>query len=194
MTSSLVQIVLRLCVMKDAKMSFFTTLYMKHIVMFFIPPCLLKEHPLLVILCFHFLSLLHTDSYIFFSPMVAFSLCRAFFFFFQNVRNWSFSRFRCCSSTVLDLPLFIYSCSLSYHGSHVINHTSSHHNFSVAPFLTPLPLHLYAGCYFDKYTLRTHYLPLQCLWNVDRAAQYSTFACFQSSFLEPSILCCTRIL
>jgi len=81
--------------------------------------------------------------------------------------------------------------------SHIINHTSSHHNFSVAPIFIPLPHalhHLQAGCYFDKYTLPTHYLPLQCLWNVDHAAQYTTFTCFQSSFLETFILCSTRML
>lgn len=104
--------------------------------------------------------------------------------------------FRFCSSTLLDLPLFMYSYSLSYHGPILLT-TRLPITISLCSHLYSAPYalhHLHAGCYFDKYTLPTHYLPLQCLWNVDHAAQYTTFTCFQSSFLEPFILCSTRIL
>jgi len=56
------------------------------------------------------------------------------------VRNWSFSPFfRFGSSTLLDLPLFIYSYPLSYHGPILLTTRLSHHNFSVAPIFIPLP-------------------------------------------------------
>jgi hypothetical protein len=104
--------------------------------LFFILPLLLKEHSSFSDFMFSFsLPSSYCQLYLFFSYG---SLLTLLYFFWQNVRNWSFRRTRRCSSTVLDLPLFIYSNSLSYHGSHVINHTSSHHNFSVAPSLTPL--------------------------------------------------------
>ena len=150
---------------------------------------------LLVILCFHFLPSSYCQLFLSFF-YVAFSFYLTFFFAkcaklkflpFFSVLLINFAR---SDSVYIFIPSF-----LSW--PHIINHTSFPSQFLCCSHLhsaSYAPHHLHARCYFHKYTLPTHYLPLQCLWNVDHSPQYTTFTCFQSSFLEPFILCGTRIL